>query len=77
MIRPCSLVLLLSALAGAESFAQASSDPVTLDRVRVQATRLQGVSAFDTPASLDRIDLRGDSATTGVNVSEKLNGIPG
>ena len=77
MIRPCSLVLLLSALAGAESFAQASSDPVTLDRVRVQATRLQGVSAFDTPASLDRIDLRGDSATTGVNVSEKLTGIPG
>ena len=43
----------------------------------MQATRLQGVSAFDTPASLDIVDLREDSATAGVNVSEKLGGIPG
>ena len=77
MIFPRLLVLLLSFLACAGSFAQTDTDPVTLDRVRVQATRLQGVSAFDTPASLDRVDLRGDSATAGVNVSEKLNGIPG
>ena len=53
------------------------SDPVTLDRVRVQAARLQGVPAFDTPASLDRIDLREDSNSAGVNVSERLGGIPG
>jgi iron complex outermembrane receptor protein len=43
----------------------------------VQATRLQGVSAFDTPASLDSIDLREDSNGAGVNVSERLGGIPG
>ncbi|HYM86344.1 MAG TPA: TonB-dependent receptor, partial [Pseudoxanthomonas sp.] len=71
------LVLLASFFICAEALAQTSADPVTLGRVRVQATRLQGVSAFDTPASLDSIDLRGDSATAGVNVSEKLNGIPG
>ncbi len=77
MIFPRPLVLLLSLLASAEAFAQTGADPVTLERVRVQATRLQGVPAFDTPASLDSIDLRGDSATAGVNVSGKVGGIPG
>ncbi|MEO8365145.1 MAG: TonB-dependent receptor [Pseudoxanthomonas sp.] len=77
MIFPRSLFLLLSFLACAETLAQTHPDPVTLERVRVQATRLQGVSAFDTPASLDIVDLREDSATAGVNVSEKLVGIPG
>lgn len=70
-------LLLVSFLACAEALAQTNLDPVTLERVRVQATRLQGVSAFDTPASLDIVDLREDSATAAVNVSEKLGGIPG
>ena len=71
------LLLLASLFVCAEALAQTSTDPVTLDRVQVQATRLRGVPAFDTPASLDSIDLHGDSATAGVNVSEKLSGIPG
>jgi iron complex outermembrane receptor protein len=77
MIFSRPLVLLVSFFACAEAFAQANVDPITLERVRVQATRLQGVPAFDTPASLDSIDLREDSSSAGVNVSERLGGIPG
>jgi iron complex outermembrane receptor protein len=71
------LILLASFLACAEALAQTSADPITLERVHVQATRLQGVSAFDTPASLDSIALREDRNSAGVNVSERLAGIPG
>ena len=77
MIFSRPLMLLLSFFACAEALAQTNVDPVTLERVRVQATRLQGVSAFDTPASLDSIDPREDSSSAGVNVSERLGGIPG
>jgi iron complex outermembrane receptor protein len=70
-------MLLLSFFACAEALAQTSPDPVTLDRVQVQATRLQGVPAFDTPASLDSIDLREAGNSAGVNMSERLGGIPG
>jgi iron complex outermembrane receptor protein len=72
-----SLILLTSFFICAEALAQAGVDPVTLERVQVQATRLHGVSAFDTPASLDSIELRDDSSSAGVNVSERLAGIPG
>jgi len=51
--------------------------PITLERVVVEATRLQGVSAFDTPASLDIIDLREDSNRAGVALSERVTGVPG
>ena len=77
MIFSRPLVLLASFFVCAEALAQTSIDPVTLDRVQVHASRLQGVPAFDTPASLDRIDLREDSNSAGVNVSERLGGIPG
>ena len=72
-----SLILLTSFFACAEALAQTDVDPVTLERVQVQASRLRGVSAFDTPASLDSIDLREDNDSAGVNVSERLGGIPG
>ena len=52
-------------------------DPVTLDRNRVEATRLRGVDAFDTPASLDTIELGDTDVRAGANVSEALGGIPG
>ncbi len=55
----------------------AKTEALSLDRVVVNAARLQGVSAFDTPASLDTIDLREESSSAGVNVSERLGGIPG
>jgi len=54
-----------------------SEDATTLPRVTVSAARLRGVPAFDTPASLDRIDLRADGASAGVNVSEKIGAVPG
>ena len=56
---------------------EAKTEALSLDRVVVNAARLQGVSAFDTPASLDTIDLREESSSAGVNVSERLGGIPG
>ncbi|WP_368564150.1 TonB-dependent receptor family protein [Pseudoxanthomonas sp. UTMC 1351] len=54
-----------------------SESAVTLDRVMVETPRLRGVSAFDTPASLDVIDLREESATAGTNLSERLARVPG
>jgi iron complex outermembrane receptor protein len=50
---------------------------VTLDRVIAETPRLRGVSAFDTPASLDVIDLRDESAAAGTNLSERLSQVPG
>ena len=56
----------------------AADDPTTtLPTVEVETPRLRGVSAFDTPASLDRIDLGEDSATAGTNLSERLGSVPG
>lgn len=69
---PVALAMVLAALA-----ATAHADqPPTLAPVEVTA-RLRGVTAFDTPASLDTIDLRGDSNSAGVNVSEHLGAVPG
>ncbi|MET0717824.1 MAG: TonB-dependent receptor, partial [Pseudoxanthomonas sp.] len=73
-----ALPALFLALCSASAFAQsAGSDPVTLDRVRVQATRLVGVDGFDTPASVDTVSLRDDDNTSAVNVSDALGGVPG
>lgn len=52
-------------------------DAVTLDRVMVETPRLRSVSAFDTPASIDVIDLREGNATAGTNLSEQLSQVPG
>ena len=60
--------------------AQAQSpgdDAVTLDRIRVQATRLIGVDDFDTPASVDTVELRDDDNGSAVNVADALGGVPG
>ncbi|MGH8027569.1 MAG: TonB-dependent receptor family protein [Pseudoxanthomonas sp.] len=54
-----------------------SPDPVTLDRIRVQATRLVGVADFDAPASVNTVFLRDDDNGNAVNVSDALNGVPG
>lgn len=53
------------------------SDPITLDRIRVQATRLIGVDDFDTPASVDTVFLGDDDNGNAVNVSDALDGVPG
>src|SRR5690606_1397140 len=55
----------------------ASPEPVTLDRIEVTTARLQGVPAFDVPASVARIELDGNAAQPGVAVSEALAGVPG
>ena len=66
--------LLFSAGACAQS---PTVDPVTLDRIRVQATRLIGVDDFDTPASLNTLSLSEDDNSNAVNVSDALGGVPG
>ncbi len=55
----------------------APTEPVTLDRIEVTTARLQGVPAFDVPASVARIELDGSAAQPGVAVSEALAGVPG
>ncbi|WP_454827844.1 TonB-dependent receptor family protein [Pseudoxanthomonas wuyuanensis] len=55
----------------------ATPPTTTLPAVEVETPRLRTVPAFDTPASIDRIDLRADNATAGMNLSERLGAIPG
>ncbi|HJS35309.1 MAG TPA: TonB-dependent receptor [Pseudoxanthomonas sp.] len=49
----------------------------TLDRVVVNATRLETVSAFDTPASTSAVSLGDGGARPQAALSEVLDGIPG
>jgi len=49
----------------------------TLDRVVVTATRLETVSAFDTPASTSAVSLGDGGARPQAALSEVLDGIPG
>ena len=49
----------------------------TLDRVVVTATRLESVTAFDTPASIDVVSLGDGGTRTQAALSEVLDGIPG
>lgn len=72
-----AVVLGLCALASAPRAAAQDTEATTLDRVQVSATRLRQVPAFDTPASLDVIELDGRAASAGVNVSDLLRGVPG
>ncbi|MET0808505.1 MAG: TonB-dependent receptor [Pseudoxanthomonas sp.] len=53
------------------------AEPATLDRIQVRASRLLGVSDFDTPASMATVSLRDDDNTSAVNVSDALGGVPG
>ncbi|MDH5822637.1 TonB-dependent receptor [Luteimonas sp. RD2P54] len=55
----------------------AATEAPTLERVVVEATRLRGVPAFETPASTATISLRGESSGAGGDVSEALRGVPG
>jgi iron complex outermembrane receptor protein len=73
-IRPLSAAVAL--LLGLPAAAQTPAAPVLLERVEV-TSRLQGVAAFDLPASLDTIDLRRDANGAEVNVSERLSGVAG
>ncbi|NZA25027.1 TonB-dependent receptor [Luteimonas sp. SJ-92] len=49
----------------------------TLQPVVVEATRLRGVPAFETPASTATIPLGGENNGAGGDVSEVLRGVPG
>ncbi|MCY7313043.1 MAG: TonB-dependent receptor, partial [Pseudoxanthomonas sp.] len=71
-----ALLGLLSCCVGAH--AQSSDEgAVTLDRIQVNATRLAGVSDFDTPASVTTVSLRDDDNRSGANVADALGGVPG
>ena len=65
------------ALALAVSLPGHAQEARTLAPVTVEATRLRGVDAFDTPASLDSVDLSADSNGLGVNLSDRLGAVPG
>jgi len=52
-------------------------DPVTLDEVQVQATRLQGVEAFDVPASISVARFGDGLDRANASVSEVLAQVPG
>ena len=76
---PCLLgAACLSAFPALAQQAPASTPPsaTTLDRVVVTA-RLQGVPAFDLPASVDVVGLGEDSDRAGISLSEDLAGLPG
>lgn len=77
MTLPPRALLALACAVALPAQAQQAPPAATLDRITVEAARLRGVSAFDTPASLDSVDLRADNATAGVNLSERLGGVPG
>lgn len=49
----------------------------TLDRVVVTATRLEAVTAFDTPASISVVPMGDGGARTQAALSEVLDGVPG
>ncbi len=68
----CLLLPLAPAWAG-----DAIDEAVVLDRVEVTSARLQGVPAFDVPASLTIIGIDGNSSRAGNSVSELLGGVPG
>jgi iron complex outermembrane receptor protein len=76
-VRTLACLISLTCCTAAAAQTAPGDDAVTLDRVVVNATRLQGVSAFDTPASVDIIGLGGDSNRAGVNLSERVTGVPG
>jgi len=57
--------------------AEALADAVTLDKVQVQATRLQAVRAFDVPASISVAQLGEGLDRSNASVSEALANIPG
>ncbi|HAI94208.1 MAG TPA: TonB-dependent receptor, partial [Xanthomonadaceae bacterium] len=73
---PLALACLHAVPALAQDAAAAPPSVTTLDRVVVTA-RLQGVPAFDLPASVDVVGLGEDSDRAGISLSEDLAGLPG
>jgi len=69
---------MLMALWGLAGPALAEVDsPVLLDKVQVQATRLQGVAAFDVPASISVVGMGEGLDRANASVSEVLGQVPG
>src|SRR6188768_1270918 len=83
MTTPHPLWLLASCLAGLPAQAATAdddtprADAATLDRIVVTSTRLEGVRAFDVPASISIIGLDDDGGATSNGVSDALGGVPG
>lgn len=65
------------ALLAADASPHPTPDAVTLDRIVVSSTRLEGVRAFDVPASISVIGLEDGSDRANASVSEALDGVPG
>ena len=76
-LRPALLAIAGLPLACTSPCAIAADSIPLLERVQVRATQLQGVPAFDTPASLDVVDLRNERNRADAQASEALSGIAG
>ena len=63
--------------ATAEERDEPRSEAPTLDRIVVRSSRLEGVRAFDVPASIDVVDLGGEDQRPASGVSDALEGMPG
>ena len=74
---PLVCAALWARAAGAEPAEQPVLPAETLDRVVVTATRLESVTAFDTPASTGVVALVDGGARPQAALSEVLEGIPG
>lgn len=73
---PIKLSAICLAAVSASAIASSDEQAATLDRVVVSA-RLQGVPAFELPASVQVISLTDESNRAGVNLSEVLSSVPG
>ena len=74
-LEPLGSALVAALLTPAAAWADDASDK--LDTVIVSATRLRGVAAFDTPASISSVALDSQNSHGDVNMAEVLGGLPG
>ncbi|KAF1711465.1 TonB-dependent receptor [Pseudoxanthomonas kalamensis DSM 18571] len=72
-LRPLLPAGLVALLVSGQTLAD---EATVLDRIVVSA-RLEGVTAFDTPASVSVVDVDGDAISAGINVSDFLQTVPG
>ena len=76
-MRTCYRLLLISGLFPAVAARAADPEPLSLDRVQVQAAKVRAVDDFELPASTTTVGLGNDGNGRGALLSEALAGVPG
>lgn len=77
MLKSSRVALLFPIFAGVLHAEEPAAVTPVLDTIEISATRLRGVADVDVPASVDTVQLGGDSNRPLINVTEALVGIPG